>query len=827
MNQSGYADLLNQSIIDADSLVIGSLTLPNLDKNSVTYIDVNNNLADIILNNGQLLIGSTNNPPIASTLTGTANEVIVTNGAGSITLSTPQDIATTSSPTFNNLTLTSLNTIPISNYIITPSTSDLDMNSHSISNVVNLNGTAVSNYIVTPATQDLNMNSHEINHLAAIRPLDTNLNIGNSTSLSVGGVGQIVVGDFGSSSASNCVCIGLQNVAAGNSVAIGKETAAGTRATVVGYRSTTNTQTDSVVLGHDNHSNSTSADILGINLTNSTANSLLIGNTSYVNIRAANTTTDLGTSLVPFQNIYSNASLIGTTNSRTVDSVVSGPGSATSGHLVSFNGTSGVVVQDSGIISANVITDSGNLVSSNLVSASGSKTITDSGIVAANVITDSGNLVTSNLVSASGAKTVTDSGIVAANVITDSGNLVTSNLVSASGAKTVTDSGIVAANVITDSGNLVSSNLVSASGAKTVTDSGIVAANVITDSSNLVSSNLVSASGSKTVTDSGIVAANVITDSGNLVNNNLVSGSGSKTVKDSAIASADVFLRTGSVQATGNFDMNVHNISNIAAATFSNTSLVGTTPIISIDNTYSDGNYINFGTGGRNIGVFNGGALFITFNADYNATSNVFKYNATNTVNLMQLDATNGHLQYAVSGTAGNTVTVKDALTWDTTGAISIPNNNVNISSGTLTISGGIVGVTTNSNASTGIVGEYVEASASLVTSASNAITNITSISLTAGDWQVFGCIGCPGDAGTGVVSHMMGGLSSTSATIPATTGDALSLNYNTVAGWGGDCPVPTRRFALSSTTTIYLVAKIIYTGTNSLEGRISARRMR
>ena len=50
--------------------------------------------------NGQLLIGGTGTNPVAATLTGTVNQVNVTNAAGSITLSTPQDIATTSSPTF-------------------------------------------------------------------------------------------------------------------------------------------------------------------------------------------------------------------------------------------------------------------------------------------------------------------------------------------------------------------------------------------------------------------------------------------------------------------------------------------------------------------------------------------------------------------------------------------------------------------------------------------------------------------------------------------------------------------------------------------------------
>lgn len=47
--------------------------------------------------NGQLLIGNTTGNTLAkATLTQTANQVLVTNGAGSITLSTPQDIATSS-----------------------------------------------------------------------------------------------------------------------------------------------------------------------------------------------------------------------------------------------------------------------------------------------------------------------------------------------------------------------------------------------------------------------------------------------------------------------------------------------------------------------------------------------------------------------------------------------------------------------------------------------------------------------------------------------------------------------------------------------------------
>jgi hypothetical protein len=60
------------------------------------------------LTNGQLLIGVSAGSPTPATLTGTANQVNVANGAGSITLSLPQSIATTSSVTFANITDTAL-----------------------------------------------------------------------------------------------------------------------------------------------------------------------------------------------------------------------------------------------------------------------------------------------------------------------------------------------------------------------------------------------------------------------------------------------------------------------------------------------------------------------------------------------------------------------------------------------------------------------------------------------------------------------------------------------------------------------------------------------
>ena len=60
------------------------------------------------MGNGTIVIGSSSGPAAASTITGTTNQVIVTNGPNSITLSTPQNIHTGATPTFASETLTAL-----------------------------------------------------------------------------------------------------------------------------------------------------------------------------------------------------------------------------------------------------------------------------------------------------------------------------------------------------------------------------------------------------------------------------------------------------------------------------------------------------------------------------------------------------------------------------------------------------------------------------------------------------------------------------------------------------------------------------------------------
>lgn len=143
----------------------------------------------------------------------------------------------------------------------------------------------------------------------------------------------------------------------------------------------------------------------------------------------------------------------------------------------------------------------------------------------------------------------------------------------------------------------------------------------------------------------------------------------------------------------------------------------------------------------------------------------------------------------------------------------------------------GIIGTTTNDNANAGSVGEYVESVVTLGSPttgfASGTPKNITSISLTAGDWDVCGNIlSLPAAATT--TSSAYGGLNTVTDTLPNSElqyiGDTLSASANLSI----TMPLPRRRFSLNATTTVYLVARIFFAvSTMSMFGFINARRVR
>jgi hypothetical protein len=141
----------------------------------------------------------------------------------------------------------------------------------------------------------------------------------------------------------------------------------------------------------------------------------------------------------------------------------------------------------------------------------------------------------------------------------------------------------------------------------------------------------------------------------------------------------------------------------------------------------------------------------------------------------------------------------------------------------------GIKGTATNDNAQAGSIGEVI--SSSVVQGSAISLTttigaNVTSISLTAGDWDVWGNVLFIA-GGTTVTTYIGHGISTTTATLPV-GGFALSPSLATgiVTSQGGATPM--QRISIAATTTLFLVAQSQFTtSTMSAFGNITARRRR
>jgi hypothetical protein len=142
-----------------------------------------------------------------------------------------------------------------------------------------------------------------------------------------------------------------------------------------------------------------------------------------------------------------------------------------------------------------------------------------------------------------------------------------------------------------------------------------------------------------------------------------------------------------------------------------------------------------------------------------------------------------------------------------------------------LTGPGGMKGLVTGTPGA-GFMGEQIRsaiASGSAVTLTSATGANITSISLTAGIWDVTGVV-----MFKGVVTGTASGASigTTSATT-GTQGDNYVTTPTVSTALDLGVVVPPYRISLTSTTTVYLVGIAIFTvGTQTAYGRISATRV-
>ena len=148
---------------------------------------------------------------------------------------------------------------------------------------------------------------------------------------------------------------------------------------------------------------------------------------------------------------------------------------------------------------------------------------------------------------------------------------------------------------------------------------------------------------------------------------------------------------------------------------------------------------------------------------------------------------------------------------------------------GTITPSqtNGIVGTTTNNNANAGSVGELLTNTTSATSLTTGTPANGTSVSLTAGDWEVSGTVRF-NPAGTTTVSAIIVGLNNVSATFNAALGMVNQLQTTFTTGQTQLISTPVTRFSLASTTTVFLVVQSNFgTSTMTADGFIRARRVR
>lgn len=144
----------------------------------------------------------------------------------------------------------------------------------------------------------------------------------------------------------------------------------------------------------------------------------------------------------------------------------------------------------------------------------------------------------------------------------------------------------------------------------------------------------------------------------------------------------------------------------------------------------------------------------------------------------------------------------------------------------------GITGTTTNDAAAAGVVGEYTSArdSGGQNSPATANWGDASSLSLTAGDWDVTGTVYWNRAGSTWTEANI--GMSTTSGN--STTGLNIGDNYFVASAPAATLVdsyslyVPAYRYSLSATTTVYLKVMSRFTvGTPGYYYRISARRIR
>lgn len=291
-----------------------------------------------------------------------------------------------------------------------------------------------------------------------------------------------------------------------------------------------------------------------------------------------------------------------------------------------------------------------------------------------------------------------------------------------------------------------------------------------------------------TITGSGTISLTipVVVSSGGtgltaLTAHNLLIGAGTTTTLLAPSATAGVALVSAGASADPVYSTVVVGGGGTGITTTTAWGLIcgGTT---------ATGNFQNAGTGATGTLLQGAGAAALP-------TWTTTTYPVTNAINT---------IMYASAANVLGVITpVNNA--WLTTNGSGVPAWSTTLPANFTLTTPNIIGVTDGSNAAAGSVGEFfssVISSASAVSMTVNVPNTVTSISLTAGDWDVWGNI----DAiGTGLNLPTITTWISSSTSLPDSSLYDNNTQYSATINGNIGCRPPSLRFSLSTTTTIYL----------------------